>query len=225
MQKQLNKLELFPTLVYYSDNVLDEEHFNIIHKHVFSSYKKREEDWQKLHNKSVAEYWQSLPDLHFQSEYTPLTNQILFAVKSIIQDYDINVEDFYISGMWSNVLKKGQFHRPHTHSNNYLTGVFYVESDITSSHIEFMDPRSQANVMVPEIITPTKYNSQIWYLESIKNRLVIFPSWLQHYVPVNNTDNMRSSISFNISLAGKVNTDKSLQSAVFPYNDKIPYPQ
>ena len=32
--------------------------------------------------------------------------------------------------MWSNVLKPGETHRPHTHSNNILSGVFYVDQMI-----------------------------------------------------------------------------------------------
>ena len=31
--------------------------------------------------------------------------------------------------MWSNVLKPIETHPPHTHSNNFISGVYYVQAD------------------------------------------------------------------------------------------------
>ena len=54
--------------------------------------------------------------------------------------YILNIKGFNITDMWSNVLKPGETHSFHTHSNNILSGVFYVDAKQTSG-IMFTDPR------------------------------------------------------------------------------------
>ena len=51
--------------------------------------------------------------------------------------------------------------------------------------------------------------------DSLTNRMILFPSWLQHYVPINETDKNRISIAFNIMLKGKVGSSEEYQSAEF----------
>ena len=47
-----------------------------------------------------------------------------------------------------------------------------------------------------------------------KNTLLIFPSWLNHKVGINNSDKDRLSISFNVMLRGRYEHITSLQSVV-----------
>ena len=41
-------------------------------------------------------------------------------------------------------------------------------------------------------------NSEVWSLDSSEDTLLIFPSWLDHYVEPNESDEDRISISFNV---------------------------
>ena len=50
------------------------------------------------------------------------------------------------------------------------------------------------------------------------NSLILFPSWLQHYVPVNETKTNRISIAFNVMLKVKLVELQEYQSQSF--NDK-----
>ncbi len=45
--------------------------------------------------------------------------------------------------------------------------------------------------------------------------MILFPSWLTHYVPVNDTKEDRISIAFNVMLKGKVGSSEEYQSAEF----------
>jgi uncharacterized protein (TIGR02466 family) len=116
--------------------------------------------------------------------------------------------------MWSNILKPGETHRPHTHSNNVLSGVFYVEAENTSA-IEFSDPRPANFVLMPKVKKFDKENSNVWFYPSVTNRLLMFPSWLQHYVPINKTNKNRISIAFNLMYKGFVGVSTDYQSAEF----------
>ena len=116
--------------------------------------------------------------------------------------------------MWGNILKPGETHAPHTHSNNFLSGVFYLESDAKTG-ITFVDPRPAADVLVPRKKKKTNENSNLLSYISKQNRLIIFPSWLVHWVPINNSKRDRISISFNVQIRGQVGEHHEYQSAKY----------
>ena len=68
--------------------------------------------------------------------------------KKIIDSLDYDLEDIMITDMWANVLKDSEHHPMHTHSNNFLSGTYYLQSDQKAS-IVFHDPRPAADVLVP----------------------------------------------------------------------------
>ena len=49
--------------------------------------------------------------------------------------------------MWASVLKNTEYHPMHTHSNNFLSGTYYLQSD--QCEYSFHDPRPAADVIVP----------------------------------------------------------------------------
>ena len=202
---KLIREDIFPTSIYCADNILEKNYLKTITKNIIDE-----------HNKSPKGNWQSSPEIHKNSFYRPLVDSIVEGARIIMDGLDIVYTQFYITDMWANLSKKGEFHRPHTHSNNYLSGVFYVQSDKDDrANIQFYDPRPQADVITPSVTKSTRYNSHIWFYPSIENRILFFPSWLQHYVPVNMSDKARISIAFNIMLKGKVGKSTDFQSAEF----------
>jgi uncharacterized protein (TIGR02466 family) len=113
-----------------------------------------------------------------------------------------------MTGMWANMLKKGESHPPHTHSNNIFSGVYYLED---GAPIQFFDPRPQASVLHPNLEYTTFDNSSMMQFSSQKGMGLIFPSWLQHWVPA--TDKDRISISWNIILRGDYGQPDTLQNS------------
>ena len=196
--------KLFSTHVYLLDNVLNERFLLDIRKDIASSYN------------TETRNWQSKADLHRQPLdcYFNLTEKILNAADDIVNDLKFKYEGMIITDMWSNVLKPSETHRPHTHSNNMLSGVFYVEAEQTAGII-FTDPRPQAGVLQPDVKEQFVDNASLIKYESATNRMILFPSWLQHYVPINETKSNRISIAFNVMLKGKVGSSEEYQSAEF----------
>ena len=187
--------KLFSTHVYLFDNVIDNNSLLQIRKDITSSYNQ------------TTKNWQSKANLHRNKLYDKLTNKV---VDSLHFEY----QGFNITDMWSNVLKPGETHRPHTHSNNILSGVFYVDAEQTSG-IMFTDPRPQAGVIQPDVTKQFVDNANVIKYDSSTNRMILFPSWLQHYVPTNETKSNRISIAFNVMLKGKVGSSEEYQSAEF----------
>ena len=118
-------------------------------------------------------------------------------------------DDIKITDMWANVLKPGEYHAPHTHSNHLFSGVYYVQSDDLSSPIQFFDPRPHAHVMRPNKNKDNTLNSDIIAIPCTTGVGVIFPSWLTHWVPP--TGSERVSISWNFIIRGKYGEPNSLQ--------------
>jgi len=115
--------------------------------------------------------------------------------------------------MWANVLKPGESHPPHTHSNNFFSGVYYAQSDGGTSII-FADPRQQSQVLLPS----KKHsfdNANLLTFPSIAGTMYIFPSWLTHWVPVNNTEHNRISVAWNVILRGEMGSKDEFQYARF----------
>ena len=198
---------LFPTTVTIFDNVLELEYIDSMLEDIIDSSKKvgRKTNWQSNHN----------PNLHEHPKYKPLGKKVLELSKEYIEDLKFEFDDHYITGMWSNILKPGEFHSPHTHSNNLVSGVFYLQTNDNSPAITFLDPRPQSSVLQPQAKEHNIFNSTMFFYPAKVNRMILFPSWLEHYVPQNDTKFSRVSIAFNVMLKGQVGRPDNFQTNTF----------
>ena len=198
---------LFPTTVTIFDNVLELEYIDSMLEDIIDSSKKvgRKTNWQSNHN----------PNLHEHPKYKPLGKKVLELSKEYIEDLKFEFDDHYVTGMWSNILKPGEFHSPHTHSNNLVSGVFYLQTNDNSPAITFLDPRPQSSVLQPQAKEYNIFNSTMFFYPAKVNRMILFPSWLEHYVPQNDTKFSRVSIAFNVMSKGQVGRPDNFQTNKF----------
>ena len=127
--------------------------------------------------------------------------------EKMCENLNYKYESMEMTGMWANKLVKGEVHPPHNHSNNILSGVYYLEG---GSPIQFFDPRPQANILRPRN-EPTWENATMVQFDAVTGVGYIFPSWLQHWVPPTEED--RISISWNILVRGHYGEKGTLQNA------------
>ena len=166
--------------------------------------------WSK---RDYDDNWQTKSaNLHKQKEFKFFADLIILTSKRIIDQLDYKVEDITITDMWANVLTDTEHHPMHTHSNNFLSGTYYLQSDQKAS-IVFHDPRPAADVIVPRKKETTLNNSSLLSYASKQNRAVIFPSWLPHWVQQNKSKTKRISIAWNIQIKGQVGEHHEFQSA------------
>ena len=159
--------------------------------------------------------WQTKSaDLHKKKEFKKFTELVISTSKEILNILKYDVEDIVITDMWATVLKSAEHHPAHTHSNNFLSGTYYLHSDQGAS-IMFQDPRPAASVILPRIKESTIANATLLTYASKQNRAIIFPSWLPHWVKPNKSKNKRISIAWNIQLKGQVGEHYEFQSADF----------
>lgn len=126
-----------------------------------------------------------------------------------------NVE-FYITQSWLNINKNNMFHHKHYHPNSYLSGVLYLsctDNDVIQFHnmihssilLDLFESKEEdANV----------FNSGLFSFSIKELDLMIFPSYLEHSVPTNNTNQKRVSLSFNTFVRGEIGSKSSLSQVV-----------
>ena len=112
----------------------------------------------------------------------------------------IKKQEVKITGMWAVINKKNSSNAMHIHSNNYISAAYYVKAPKNCGDIVFYDPRFAATYRYPKISKTNKLNSNIVSFQPKEGMLVLFPSYLQHSVNANKTDEERIVISFNINL-------------------------
>lgn len=105
----------------------------------------------------------------------------------------------YTLHTWVNINKKGNYNKRHNHLNTniFLSGVYYVSVPENSGNIRFYDPRGswmQSMVDHNYFFDGHEYN----YLTPAPGMLLYFPSWLEHDVEENLSNEDRVSIAFNI---------------------------
>ena len=148
-----------------------------------------------------GENWQSEQTLHLYAEFAELVTLIRAAGKGVLDACAIQYKDFAITGCWSNMNPPGSLHPGHSHPNNFLSGVYYVQVPDKADVISFIEPRVQRHVIEPRTHRQNEYNQFIHNVRVKAGTLAIFPAWLVHSVMPNETDELRVSISFNLMLS------------------------
>jgi uncharacterized protein (TIGR02466 family) len=189
-------LPLFPTLVWKVQ--LEPQSYEPMNARIRA---KLEELASSTPGLRADEKWQTDQELHRLEEFHELNGAIFGAATRILDYLRVVYESLELTGCWANISPTGDGHKPHTHPNNYLSGVYYVQTQDGADRLSFDDPRPQTNIISPVTTEPTNDNAGQIHVSVKEGMLVLFPSWLQHQVPPNQSPRVRISIAFNIMFA------------------------
>ena len=184
---------LFPTFVWSMQ--LKRKDYEEINEKIRNKLKELTADKPVL---KPGKKWQTEQELHKLEEFQELTAFIYDATKGVLDFLKVVYDDFEITGCWANIsaIRSGHIH--HTHPNNYLSGVYYVQADKGANTIQFDDPRPQTTIIKPTVTELSAENTRSAVITVEEGTLVMFPAWLQHSVPPNMSDRERISVAFNI---------------------------
>lgn len=106
-------------------------------------------------------------------------------------------------GAWVNLCRDGGYNKIHNHPGCSWSGVYYVSTGVRASDappdagcIEFLDPRmgaTETGLNGPDALPKLR-------VEAVPGLMVVFPSWLYHYVNPFRGSGERISIAFNVNL-------------------------
>jgi uncharacterized protein (TIGR02466 family) len=149
-----------------------------------------------------GENWQSGHGLHRTEALRGLVARLESAANTVLEFLKIGYDALRITGCWATVSAPGAAHRMHSHPNNFLSGVYYVQVGEGANTINFHDPRPQSGIMRPPVTELTAYNTDQVVVRVEEGVLLLFPSWLPHSVDANASDRLRISVSFNLMFSG-----------------------
>jgi uncharacterized protein (TIGR02466 family) len=142
--------------------------------------------------------WQSNQQLHKCEELLDLVSGILATAKTVLRFLKVSYDAVEITGCWANVNSTGASHAIHSHPNNFLSGVYYVQIQPGADTVNFHDPRPQTSIIRPPVTELTAQNTDQVVVQVSKGTLLMFPAYLWHSVARNESDELRISISFNL---------------------------
>ena len=193
---QMNEIQAFVTSLF--EITFDDVEFDKIEEHILDNKAKN----NISSSRSNCGGWQSP---FFQSYDSPII-QNLFEHKISLNAFgligyhikhsvNLNTVEY-----WYNINTPNSYNMPHVHPNCLMSGVFYIKVPENSGNIVFTRPEIESlelshinnghNVTNP-------YTNTAYSIKPEQGKLILFPSYLSHYVEQNKSEEDRISISFN----------------------------
>jgi len=190
------KPELWFSTPIWSHQVPDHEPIN---QDILAVMHLLEADSESL-NKSNVGGWHSHRQLHQCEEIAHIRQAIgsgcVRCARALAFDFDSF--ELAINGMWLIRNGPGDLNKAHIHPNTMLSGVYYVQTPPDCGKIEFFDPVMARTATAYPKTEHRRINANAAAYEPVEGLLLIFPSWLQHWVRPNRGVGDRVSISFNV---------------------------
>lgn len=196
----MNPCEVYPLfssnlVTIQIEDKLDSNLSDIKKYKFFNSKEEGSNNSQASYNMNVLENFPILKNI-ILDEFSKYTEKVL----------RLNCE-FFISKSWITKVEKNCFSQNHLHKNSFYSGIFYFD-DYTekSAMLEIYNPLLPYTdfLILPD--NEEKYNifnSNIWKYPPSKNKLIFFPSYLNHRISEHSERNPRYSLAFNIVPKGQ----------------------
>ncbi len=191
----------FPTPVW----VTKIDKYKETNEEIFEYIKKLRKVDDKGIIKSNIKGWHSndfdLKDTEVKNFINLISPQINKAL--VDMNWDINSQLIKISSMWAIINIGGAANARHHHGNSAISAAYYVRAPKNSGDLVFYDPRPAPVYSHPHSKEPNHLNAMVNSISPVEGALVLFPSYLDHSVNENVSNEERIVISFNVTLSLK----------------------
>lgn len=154
-----------------------------------------------------------------QPGFEEFEKHILKASEKILDHigYNTNGYEMFITELWVQEFAKSGagHHESHIHYDNHISGFYFLKCSDRTSYPVFKDPRlAKVSCQLPEKnpLNTTFISNEIKF-DPTPGTLILFPSFLDHYFPVDYGLDPFRFIHFNIQgvrkdIIGKIKNDK-----------------
>lgn len=113
----------------------------------------------------------------------------------------INKDTKYTIDSWINIFEKNENEIRHYHHGAIVSGCYYVQAVKSSGDFVIPDPIEIRRCWAfhNKIDDKNPINSEVSY-EPESGKIILFPSWMPHYVKRNHSEVLRISIAFNVNI-------------------------
>jgi uncharacterized protein (TIGR02466 family) len=140
--------------------------------------------------------WQSGNDFFQWAPETRALGKLI--ADAVMGAHDTAIAEISLFG-WANLFTRGVYFNPHTHADAAWSGVYYVDAGESGGDaggvLMLGDPRAGAGMVLGD---SNRFDSaSAVEIPPRTGELLIFPSWLVHWVTPYQSDAPRISVSFN----------------------------
>ena len=164
-------LSIFPTLVWKIQST--PEFYEKVNTKILKALNELNPDLADI---PPGGSWQSNQQLHKCEEVIDLVSGILTTAKTVLRFLKISYDAVEITGCWANVNSTGASQAIHSHPNNFLSGVYYVQIQPGADTVNFHDPRPQTSIIRPPVTELTAQNTDQVVVQVSKGTLLMFPT-------------------------------------------------
>tara|TARA_B100000401_G_C52694969_1_gene666268 strand:- start:66 stop:662 length:597 start_codon:yes stop_codon:yes gene_type:complete len=178
------------------------DNYKDVNEQMYNYIKLKQENDKLGINKSNVKGWHSKDFNLNDKEPQNFIAFILPAIQQVMTDMDWDKEKqtAKINNMWAIINTGGSANLRHQHGNSTISAAYYVRAPINSGDIVFYDPRPAPVYFHPNVINPNMLNAQVNGISPKEGALVLFPSYLDHSVNENQSNEERIVISLNIRI-------------------------
>jgi len=171
------------------------------HKEIFFSAVKEYKEKNPTKEKPLSNIagYQSPNTLHHVQELRPLFEYICQMGFKACADMDFIDCDVALTSAWLNINDNRQcMNVEHVHGDVF-SGVFYLSAPQESGKLCVVNPGLNRLWQGLELVNQkNQFTGETIKLEPDDGNIILFPSYLPHFVETNNHDEERISISFNL---------------------------
>jgi len=149
---------------------------------------------------------------YFSNDFNILEDERLSEISAIIHAHickyqleicGMEMQNFYITDSWIARTPPGGKHIVHNHPNSILSGTFYLSVPNNSALVFYSEVEMFKNFKFWfDYSKETDYNRTAYRIPVQNSDIIIFPSWLNHGVEVNQSTEDRIVIGFNCFVKG-----------------------
>jgi uncharacterized protein (TIGR02466 family) len=133
----------------------------------------------------------------------PLITHINFMLNDLHDELGYKKEyRLTLDNMWVNINGPKDFNVSHKHNKSWISGVYYIKCNQDSGDLRLATPVAAQEWDDPTYAVETfnGFNSVNWRIPPEAGKIILFPSWLAHFVEPNLSQEERISIAFNVQL-------------------------
>ncbi len=143
--------------------------------------------------------WQSPNNLQTLSDFEEINLRILQICQRIAESQHFMPNVVLQHQAWVNISPPGASNQIHYHANCHFSGVYYISLKAPEcGSIFFRDPRVASRMFTAPITQQTDFTAEEVRMRPEEGRIYVFPGWIEHGVEINESDQDRVSISFNV---------------------------
>jgi len=142
---------------------------------------------------SITSRYASFNVFNFKNkEILKIKKEILKIHKKLLDHLNIEIPKNLWIQCWFNVMRKGEFIKPHLHGTDpdtYLGGHICVQ--VENTHTNYINPVNQIN------------DPEIYYSKNEIGKITLFQNCIPHFTDIHNSDEERITIAFDLMVSEK----------------------